>query len=205
MKVSESKEVILKKIREALSNPVPFPYPNNETKKFVFEPAPQDLDVVFAEEFTKLLGKFAFCINEGDAKNQLQLLIKEKGWKNFFIDPSLQKFLDSTSVTNVGTSDAAITSCHFLVARTGAIVLSSALAQGRTGSVFSPVHICIAYANQLVYDTKDAISGMKELFGNHLPSSISFAAGPSRTADIEKTLVVGIHGPREVYVFLIDQ
>jgi L-lactate dehydrogenase complex protein LldG len=33
---------------------------------------------------------------------------------------------------------------------------------------------------------------------------ISFATGPSRTADIEKTLVVGVHGPKEVYCFLID-
>ncbi|MBP1650088.1 MAG: hypothetical protein H6Q26_245, partial [Bacteroidetes bacterium] len=37
------------------------------------------------------------------------------------------------------------------------------------------------------------------------PSSIHFASGPSRTADIEKTLVVGIHGPKEVYVFLVDE
>jgi L-lactate dehydrogenase complex protein LldG len=37
-----------------------------------------------------------------------------------------------------------------------------------------------------------------------LPSMISFATGPSRTADIEKTLVLGAHGPKEVYVFLID-
>jgi L-lactate dehydrogenase complex protein LldG len=46
---------------------------------------------------------------------------------------------------------------------------------------------------------------LKEKYNGQLPSSINFATGPSRTADIEKTLVVGVHGPGQVYVFLIDQ
>ncbi|HEY2648831.1 MAG TPA: LUD domain-containing protein [Puia sp.] len=37
-----------------------------------------------------------------------------------------------------------------------------------------------------------------------MPSFITLATGPSRTADIEKTLVVGVHGPKDVYVFLVD-
>ena len=68
MKVSSSKEKILKKIREALSNPVPLPFPNIEGTKSVFQPPSEELEILFAEEFTKLLGKFAFCINEPDAK-----------------------------------------------------------------------------------------------------------------------------------------
>ncbi|HNU15372.1 MAG TPA: LUD domain-containing protein, partial [Chitinophagaceae bacterium] len=43
-----------------------------------------------------------------------------------------------------------------------------------------------------------------EKYGNNLPSLITFATGPSRTADIEKTLVVGVHGPKEVYLFLVE-
>jgi L-lactate dehydrogenase complex protein LldG len=67
------------------------------------------------------------------------------------------------------------------------------------------VHICIAYTSQLVYDIKDALLKAREKYSGNLPSLITFATGPSRTADIEKTLVVGIHGPKEVYVFLVDQ
>jgi L-lactate dehydrogenase complex protein LldG len=52
---------------------------------------------------------------------------------------------------------------------------------------------------------KDALQLIKNRYGDNLPSLISFATGPSRTADIEKTLVVGVHGPREVYCFLIDE
>jgi L-lactate dehydrogenase complex protein LldG len=56
----------------------------------------------------------------------------------------------------------------------------------------------------VVYDLKDALQAVKDKYGNNLPSLITFASGPSRTADIEKTLVVGVHGPKEVYLFLVE-
>ena len=105
---------------------------------------------------------------------------------------------------DLATCDASITSCEFLIARTGTIVLSAAQESGRTASVYAPIHICIAYTDQLVYDIKDALLMLKEKYQHDLPSLITFATGPSRTADIEKTLVVGVHGPKEVYVFLVD-
>ncbi len=55
-----------------------------------------------------------------------------------------------------------------------------------------------------MYDIKDALLFLKEKYNNQLPSLISFASGPSRTADIEKTLVTGVHGPKEVYCFLVE-
>lgn len=211
MKVSSSKERILKKIREALSNPAPLPFPNSEGSHSVFQPPPKELEVLFAEEFTKLLGKFAFCVNEKDAKNQLQKLIVQKKWKNIYCAENQLKGLftdkDSTGWNQVSLSDcdASVTSCHYLVARTGAIVMSSSQESGRTSSAYAPVHICIAYVDQLVYDTRDALKRIKEKYHQNMPSFITFAAGPSRTADIEKTLVVGVHGPKEVYLFLIDR
>jgi L-lactate dehydrogenase complex protein LldG len=83
--------------------------------------------------------------------------------------------------------------------------MSAAQQSGRTVSVYSPIHICIAYVDQLVYDIREGLQLLKEKYRHNLPSLITFATGPSRTADIEKTLVVGVHGPKEVYVFLIDQ
>jgi L-lactate dehydrogenase complex protein LldG len=82
MKVSSSKEKILKKIREALSNPVPLPFSKSEGTNSVFQPQSEDLEILFAQEFTKLLGKFAFCINGADMKLQLQNLLSEKKWEN---------------------------------------------------------------------------------------------------------------------------
>jgi L-lactate dehydrogenase complex protein LldG len=83
-------------------------------------------------------------------------------------------------------------------------LLSTGQESGRTVSVYAPVHICIAYTRQLVYDIREGLEFLQEKYKMGLPSLITLATGPSRTADIEKTLVVGVHGPKDVYVFLID-
>ena len=62
MKASSAKENILKKIRQALANPVPVPFPQSEGNTSVFQPLQKELEIEFAENFTGLLGKFSFCI-----------------------------------------------------------------------------------------------------------------------------------------------
>ena len=210
MKLSSSKETILKKIRQALSNPVPVPFPKSEGSTSVFHPSSQDLEVEFAEAFTKLLGKFAFCIDKIDLEQQLKQLVIEKNWDKIYCTepdllPLVSVITSAGASNNLADADAAITACEYLIARTGSIVVSSAQPFGRTANVYAPVHICIAYVDQLVYDVKDGLKLIKEKYQNNLPSLITFATGPSRTADIEKTLVVGVHGPKEVYLFLVDK
>lgn len=203
MAVSPAKENILKRIRQALSNPVPLPFAQSEGTSSVFPPASDDLGILFAQEFTALQGKFAFCIGEDDMRKQVQQLITEKEWTRIYCDTEPWK--DSFSNTiSLATCDASITGCEFLVARTGTLVLSAAQQSGRTVSVYAPVHICIAYTSQLVYDIKDALQSVRDKYNGTIPSLVTFATGPSRTADIEKTLVTGVHGPKEVYCFLVE-
>ena len=208
---SSAKENILKKIREALSHPVPLPFPKSEGNNSVFHPQTEDLEVCFAKEFTKLLGKFAFCINDEDLVNQLASLIKSKAWQHIYCVEKLLIPLvahasnGSINQSNLENCDASVTSCEYLIARSGSIVMSSAQQSGRTVSIYAPVHICIAYTDQLVYDIREGIQLVKDKYKEKLPSMITFATGPSRTADIEKTLVVGVHGPKEVFLFLVDR
>lgn len=203
MAVSPAKENILKRIRQALSHPVALPFPNSEGNTSVFQPAADDLEILFAEEFTKLQGKFAFCVNEADLIKQVQALIAEKEWTKIYC--SEDKWNETFSNTiHLESCDVSITSCENLVARTATIVMSAATQSGRTVSVYAPVHICIAYTRQLVYDIKDALQAIKEKYQSNIPSLITFATGPSRTADIEKTLVTGVHGPKEVYCFVVE-
>jgi L-lactate dehydrogenase complex protein LldG len=211
MKISPAKENILKRVRNALSQSVQLPFPNSEGNSSVFRTENESLELKFAEEFTRLQGKFVYCTGKAELLDSLRSLCENKEWHSVFCKtPSLLKIIREEELPslNKGTmheADAAITDCEYLVARTGSVVLSSAQPSGRALPVYAPVHIMIAFTHQLVFDLKDAISKLKDKYGNDIPSAISFATGPSRTADIEKTLVVGIHGPKEVYVFLVDE
>lgn len=201
-----SKEIILNRIKEALATPVPLPFPGIDNSfGEVFPPADDDLAVIFAEEFSKVGGKFIFCNGVADMALQLNQLLEAKKLANvYFKDAFLSSLIKSPAYEDLANCDVSVTGCECLVARTGSMVLSAAGATGRTGSVYAPVHICIAFTPQLLYDLSDAIAFLETKYQKDLPSSISFATGPSRTADIEKTLVTGVHGPKEVYCFLVE-
>ncbi|MBL7698433.1 MAG: LUD domain-containing protein [Chitinophagaceae bacterium] len=209
MQPSASRENILKKIRKALTETTPLPFPASEGTTSVFVPGRQELEIEFGEQFTKLLGKFIYCADETELHEQLTTVIAHNNWdKIYFKEDELKGLLSDSFLKNIfysdlATANAAITGCEALVARTGSIILSSAQLSGRTTSVYAETHICIAYTDQLVYDVRDGLQLIKDKY-NKIPSLVTFATGPSRTADIEKTLVVGVHGPREVYVFLVE-
>ncbi len=210
MNISPSKENILKKIREALSHSTPLPFPQSEGNQPVFPVAEQDPEVEFAEQFTRLQGKFIYCINQQELAFQLNSLVKKQDWQKIYcvedhlISSVASQLSERLVHEDLAHCDASITGCEWLVARTGTIVMSTAQKSGRTVSVYAPVHICIAYTHQVLYDIKDALQAARDKYGAALPSFITFATGPSRTADIEKTLVVGVHGPAEVYLFLVE-
>jgi len=210
MKTSPSKENILNKIRKALTQSTPLPFPEAEAKENIFHPLKQEIEVEFAEQFTKLQGKFIFCLNRQELAFQLNSLIRKQEWKKVYCREEEMKKLVGDQLNEYLTDDlpncnVSITGCEALIARTGSIAMSTAQASGRTVSVYAPIHICIGFTSQLVYDVGDALKMIKNKYGDKLPSLITFATGPSRTADIEKTLVVGVHGPKEVFCFLVDE
>ena len=210
MNVSPSKENILKKIRKALTHSTPIPFPKSEGTESVYHAPGQELAIEFAEQFTKLQGRFIFCINQQELAFQLNSLVKKMDWQKVYcLEKSLlsgtgAQLEERITQSDLANCDVSITGCECLVARTGTIVMSTGQKSGRTTSVYAPIHVCIAQSNQLVYDVKDALQMVKDKYGANIPSLVTFATGPSRTADIEKTLVVGVHGPREVYVFLVE-
>ncbi|HEY1006397.1 MAG TPA: LUD domain-containing protein [Sphingobacteriaceae bacterium] len=210
MKESTSKEKMLKKIRKALLEKHENPYPNLEDTP-LYPPAGEYLEVLFAEQLTAVSGKFIFCEDEIQLIENLLLLAEEKEWRKIYCwEPALQELLGTyefpfySTDTGFDLAEVGITTCEALVARNGSVMISNAGAAGRRLSIYPGTHVVIAYTSQLVLDLKDAFRLLKGKY-RELPSMISNITGPSRTADIEKTLVLGAHGPKELIVFLIDK
>ena len=82
MSISPSKENILKKIRKALSVSTPLPFPQSEGNQPLFPPLQQEPEVEFAEQFTRLQGKFIYCINRQELAFQLSSFVRKQGWQN---------------------------------------------------------------------------------------------------------------------------
>ena len=201
---------ILNRITEALKSPVAMPFPDQNADSPIFFPTENELAIDFAQKFTELLGKFIYCEDEAELVKKLSQLIHTHKWDKIYslesgwLEDMKEFSFDPVTTDDLAGCDASITLCEHLIARTGTIVLSSQQLSGRTTSVYAPIHICIAYTHQLVFDVADSLAQFKKE-AEQLPSMISYATGPSRTADIEKTLVVGVHGPKEVYCFLVEK
>lgn len=205
-----AKELMLKKIRKALLEKRDNPHPNLEESP-LYKANHEELEVLFAEQLSAVSGHFIFCENGIDfIENILELAERFKWRKIYCWEPELQELLNHYEFPFYQTdkdfdqAEVGITLCEALIARNGSVMLSNQKAAGRRLSIFPHHHIVIARTGQLVLDLKDAFQLLKKKYGTQIPSMISNITGPSRTADIEKTLVLGAHGPKELFVFLID-
>ena len=99
--------------------------------------------------------------------------------------------------------DGGVTACEALVAQTGSVLITSRSSGGRALSVLPPHHVVVAAREQLVPDLSAAFELLRKKYDGDYPSAISFITGPSRTGDIERILVLGAHGPKELTVLLI--
>ncbi len=211
IKETTTKERILTSIRNALLSKRENPFDRVNFKDNIFDDLEDEKEVVFAKRLLDNGGKFVYCEDENSALEILQQLMKEKEWESLFTpDDKLINLLQTKEINTESDENkflavkAGITRCDFLIARFGSVMVSSALSAGRRMFVFPESHIVFAYTSQVVTEIKDALKGMKEKYNANFPSQVTTITGPSRTADIEKTLVMGAHGPKELYVFMIE-
>lgn len=100
--------------------------------------------------------------------------------------------------------DVGITLAQAAIAETGTLVLEAEAERHRLVSLLPPVHIAIVYARDIVLTIGEALSQLRGDEGRPMSRANTFITGPSRTADIELTLTVGVHGPKELHVIVID-
>jgi len=104
------------------------------------------------------------------------------------------------SASDLFQFDVGITSAQAAIAETGTLVLEQARERNRLVSLLPPVHIAIVNAGDICATMSEAITRARK--ESDTSSAITFITGPSRTADIELTLTIGVHGPKELYVIV---
>ncbi|MDD4992885.1 MAG: lactate utilization protein [Paludibacter sp.] len=209
MQSNSSREEILQRIAAAQSGRLAFVNSHAESANDIYKAISPNAVTCFRSELEAISGQCILCENEADLYRKLKEFVEQKEIPTIFCQDSyISGQLNQYNINTTGEKkdfelmSAGITGCEFLIARTGSVLVSSASESGRQMSVFPPIHIVLAHVSQLVGYPEDALVAVQDKYGDTLPSTISTITGPSRTADIEKTLVLGAHGPKELVVFL---
>ena len=162
---------------------------------------PPSLVTRFTDELSAL-GVKVYRLPEKKVKASLAKLLRERGIERVAVDDIGEKYV--TSFKSVGVPDstilAGVTGALMGIAESGSFVLIGGEAHPLSASLLPDIHIAILRETDLVPTLAEALA-RPEI---RAASSAVIITGPSRTGDIEMTLSIGVHGPKEVHVFLIE-
>ena len=101
-------------------------------------------------------------------------------------------------------AEVGITTADFGLADTGTLVIVSGSEQHRLISLLPPTHICLLEPSRILPSLTELLARLCDRFGQveAAPKNITCITGPSRTADIEQTITMGVHGPKSLHVIL---
>ncbi|OQX64939.1 MAG: hypothetical protein B5M51_02165 [Anaerolinea sp. 4484_236] len=166
-------------------------------------PNTQSLITLFSEELIAL-GAEIIPISAAELPDRLITYLRERGITRVQTDAASAKHVQSREIAVQTEADSniavGITKAIAAVAETGSILVKNENRDTGSASLLPEIHIAILQACDL-YEKLEEVLNMPEIAGTAAASLIS---GPSRTADIEMTLTIGVHGPRELIVFLVD-
>jgi L-lactate dehydrogenase complex protein LldG len=217
-----SRESILTSIRRALATPTDSPHRKpGETENpwyRALDPSPENLLTNFKEQLERLNGTVHAEESEQGAASRLSGILSKSDPSRCWHEPRLElmtcreelKSLARPAIYDTGAQakkalgNAAIgvTSAIALVARHGTILTAAPTQGGRLLCSLPDHHIVVARLDQLVPDLNQGYALLRQRFQDAWPSFVTNITGPSRTADIEKILVLGAHGPRELTVIV---
>lgn len=126
-------------------------------------------------------------------RHHLRALLSEAGAEVF-----TGKFRNAGQLPGAG-----ITFCNFCLADTGTVVLDSTDEEMRLATTLPERHFILVDPSKILRDNLAAVEPMTAFHRGNAPKFIAYISGPSRTADIERVLTIGCHGPREVHILLV--
>ena len=144
------------------------------------------------------------------AKNNLPMTLKvAPGGPNLFIPWTKQTLLSVEEGPADGADSTSVSRAFAGVAETGTLVLLSGPGSPTTLNFLPPTHIVIVSAAEIVGDYEEVWARLRtentETEGRFMPRAVNWITGPSRTADIEQTLLLGAHGPHRLHIVIIDE
>lgn len=152
-------------------------------------------------------GEVHLLKEKGSLIEKINELIQELGAQSVsFWNTNPLKSLEIASETDLATADIGITGADFAIADTGTLVLLSGPEQPRLTSLLPPVHIAILEKENIVLNIHALFAKLGESYKKNYDefcTCISFITGPSRTADIELNLTLGVHGPGRAIVIIV--
>ena len=101
------------------------------------------------------------------------------------------------------TDEVSLSHAFAGVAETGTLILTSGPDNPTTLNFLPDTHIVMLEAGDILGDYEAAFARLREAHGDTMPRLVNFITGPSRSADIEQTLILGAHGPRELHIILV--
>ena len=188
------------------------------------EPTPQperieDPPARFLQELEAVGGHGYRAAGAGEARDHVLTLVRDRGasllvrWDEKELDElgldgplaeagvevavwrDLEDFRELADRADVGLSTA-----EWAIAETGSLVLASGPGRGRSVTLLPPTYVAVLPAGRVLPTLAEAI---EKYAGKALPSNVCFHTGPSRSGDIEMSLVTGMHGPGDVHVILV--
>jgi L-lactate dehydrogenase complex protein LldG len=106
----------------------------------------------------------------------------------------------SAPLRDQAEAEVGVTGCHAAIAETGSLVLLSGPGSSRTVSLLPPLHVALVRPQDLSFSMSDFFESNAARIAE--ASCCTFVTGPSRTADIELSLTIGVHGPGRVVVII---
>ncbi len=214
-----SRDVILQSLRSSRSENKHVFTSIPSTENIFNSVESEDPALLFQQKLTALKGEYLFAQNGNELSKLLENLTEGEGDHQFLVQPSallskilyhsltlqkrlVQVRLDAMDHQEMERYRGGITHCELLVAQTGSVVLSSSRQGGRRLSILPPLHIVVAEKKQIVNSFEEVMQRLEKK--KDLGSYVRIISGPSRTADIEKNLVLGAHGPKRLVVILSE-
>ncbi|HEX9667134.1 MAG TPA: lactate utilization protein [Thermodesulfobacteriota bacterium] len=179
----------------------------------------------FMNELTKVNGIAKVINNEDQIKEYLSNLTAESNSKSFlvwetalikklkvieYLESNGLRLIKSHDKEQLAKADIGITEADYAIADSGTLVLFSNPKKPRLVSLIAPVHIAILESKKIVHNIFQLFQIVKheyhqEMRGKNPMRCLTFITGPSRTADIELNLTLGVHGPKEVHILIYNK